>query len=240
MSSRQTIVGLDFGTFSIKAAWVEKRGAAVSLLRTEELQLPPETQDPVRFIAPWLEKHGIPKTYSAIALPGGQTVFQPIALAPNDPRTTEQAAEMEVASFNDMAGEHMSHRAATFEWSPGARQMLMAMVRPGIVDKALRGAAAFSLRLCDLVPSPVAAFNAVVRTHGVRPAPTLVVSVGHTSTDVAVGTSNGLLFARSFSVGGKAFTDAILKQRGGLPAQAERVKRTEAGLEAGSPLAEAL
>jgi Tfp pilus assembly PilM family ATPase len=240
MPARQTIVGLDFGSFSIKAAWLEKRGALLTVLRTEELQLPPETQDPVRFITPWLEKHGIPKASCAIAVPGAQTVFQPLALAPNDPRTAEQASEMEVASFNDMAGEHMSHSAVTFEWTPGARQMLMAMVRPGIVDKALRGAAAFSLRLCELMPSPVAAFNAVVRTHGVRPAPTLFVNIGHAVTDVAVGTSNGLLFARSFAIGGKSFTDAILKARGGMPSQAERAKRTEASLDAGSPLAENL
>lgn len=240
MSSRKTIVGLDFGTFSIKAAWVEKRGATVVLLRTEELQLPPDTQDPVRFITPWLEKHGIQRLSCAIAIPGSQTVFQPLRLELNDPRTAQQAADMEVASFNDMAGESMHHGAAMFEWTPGSRQMIMAMVRPGIVDKSLRGGAAFSLRLCDLVPSPVAAFNAVARSHGARPAPTLHVVLGHTTTDIAVGTAGGLLFARSFAIGGKSFSDAIIKARGGTAMQVERIKRSEAGLDAGSPLAEVL
>jgi len=240
MATRQTIVGLDFGTFSIKAVWLEKRGSQVSFLRAEELHLPPETQDPVRFISPWLEKHGILRQYSAIALPGGQAAFQPVMLAPNDPRTPDQAAEMEVAAFNDMAGENMMHRAATFEWTPAARQMLMVMVRPGVIDRGLRGAAAFSLRLCDLVPSPIASYNAMAPLHGPRPAPTLFVNIGHTTTDITVGTSAGALFARSFSTGGKAFTDAIVKQRGGTPAQAESAKRAEGSLHVGNPLCEVL
>lgn len=230
MSSRKTIVGLDFGTYSIKAAWLEKVGATVSLLRTEELQLPPDTQDPVRFITPWLEKLGIPRLPCALALPGAQTVFQPLSMPANDPRTAQQAAEMEVAVFNDMAGENMTHHAVVFDWTAGTRQLLMAMVRLGIVDKALRGAAAFSLRLCELVPSPVAIFNAVVRTQPSRPAPTVFVHIGHTSTDVSIGTAQGLLFARSFASGGKAFTDALAKAQGGTPAQIERIKRTEVGV----------
>ena len=240
MAARQTIVGLDFGTFSIKAVWLEKRGAQISFLRAEELHLPPETQDPVRFITPWLEKHGILRQYSAISLPGSQAAFQPVMLAPNDPRTPEQAAVMEVAAFNDMAGENMTHRAATFEWTPGARQMLMAMVRPGVIDRALRGAAAFALRLCDMVPAPIAVYNAVAPVHGPRPAPTLFINIGHTTTDITVGTVSGALFARSFAMGGKAFTDAIVKQRGGSPAQADRAKRVEGSLTVGSPLCEIL
>lgn len=237
MSSRQTIVGLDFGAYSIKAVWVERRGGRVALLRTEELQLPPETQDPVRFITPWLEKHGIPKNPCALALPGSQIVFQPVTLAAGDPRTPQQAAEMEVAVFNDMAGEAMTHSAAVFDGEAGARHLLMAMVRPEIVDKALRGAAAFSLQACELAPSPVALFNAASRSQPARPAPTLYLQIGHASTDVAIGLQGGLLFARSFAMGGKAFTEALLKARGGALVQVERLKRTEAGLDPENPLA---
>lgn len=248
MSSAKTIVGLDFGTYSIKAVWLEKTAAGVSVARTEELQVPPETKDPVEFIRPWLEKHGLHKTLCAVAIPGTQTVFQPVFLPAGDPRSDEEAAGTEVASFTEMAGEAMRYGAAPFPAPDGGRGLQIALVRPGVVESGLRGAAAFSLRLCELVPSPVAAFNGLVgdaAASGGAPnlaptRPTLYLSVGHQTTDLAIGAGSGLLFARSFAVGGKAFTDAIARARNVSELQAERLKKTEGGLDDGSPLAEIL
>ena len=248
MSSAKTIVGLDFGTYSIKAVWLEKAAAGVSVTRTEELQVPPETKDPVEFIRPWLEKHGLHKTLCAVAVPGTQTVFQPVFLPAGDPRSDEEAAGTEVASFTEMAGEAMRYGAAPFPAPEGGRGLQIALVRPGVVESGLRGAAAFSLRLCELVPSPVATFNGLVGdaaasggAQSIAPSrPTLYLSVGHQTTDLAIGSGGGLLFARSFAVGGKAFTDAIARARNVSELQAERLKKTEGGLDEGSPLAEAL
>ena len=254
MSSAKTIVGLDFGTYSIKAVWLERDAAGVSVSRSEELQMPPETKDPVEFVRPWLEKHGLHRTLCAVAIPGTQTVFQPVFLPAGDPRSDEEAAGTEVASFTEMAGEAMRHGAAPFPAPDGARGLQIALVRPGVVESGLRGAAAFSLRLCELVPSPVAAFNGMVQgapapgdglplaagTQGDASRPTLYLSVGHQSTDLAIGSPAGLLFARSFAVGGKAFTDAIARARNVSDLQAERLKKTEGGLDDGSPLAEIL
>lgn len=240
MSSPKTIVGLDFGTYSIKAVWLEKRSEGVSVAKTEELQVPPETQDPIRFIQPWLEKHGLLKTLSAAAIPGTQTVFQPVVLPADDPRSQAEAAAAEVASFTEMAGETMHYGAASVTVEDGSRILQLALVRPGVVDSGLRGAASFSLRLCDLVPSPVAVFNGAIALAGNAERPTLFVSIGHQTTDVAIGSSKGLLFARSFAVGGLAFTNAIAKARGVSDLQAERLKKAEGGLDASSPLADAL
>ena len=240
MPATRTIVGLDFGTYSIKAVWLEKGPETVSVTRTEELQIPPETQDPVRFIQPWLEKHGLLKTLSAAAIPGTQTVFQPVVLPSDDPRTEAEAAAAEVASFTEMAGETMHYGVATTIGVDGSRILQLALVRPGVVDSGLRGAAAFSLRLCDLVPSPVAVFNGAVDMAGDSDHPTLFVSVGHQTTDVAIGSSHGLLFARSFAIGGKTFTDAIARGRGVSDLQAERLKKAEGSLDESSPLAEFL
>ena len=245
MSSAKTIVGLDFGTYSIKAVWLEKGPESVSVARTEELQVPPETQDPVEFIRPWLEKHGLHRTLCAVAVPGTQTVFQPVFLPAGDPRSDEEAAGTEVASFTEMAGEAMRYGAAPFPAPEGGRGLQIALVRPGVVESGLRGAAAFSLRLCELVPSPVATFNGLVGndTSGgsqIAVRPTLYLSVGHQTTDLAIGSAGGLLFARSFAVGGKAFSDAIARAREVSELQAERLKKTEGGLDDDSALAETL
>ena len=241
MSKPKQYVGLDIGLHSLKAVWVERSGAGVAVVRREELRLPPETQDPVQqLIVPWLDKNGLQRTPTAIAVPGTQVVYQAVTLPKDDPRTVEQAADMELSSFNDMAGERMKHCSTAFEWMPGVRQMLMAMVRPSVEERALRGADGLGLRLHDLVPSPIPAFNAAMRTNGARPSPTLVVNVGHGTTELCVGTAQGLLFARAFAGGGKAMTDALHRARGGSPAQLERLKAEEAGLDAGNPFAETL
>ena len=254
MSSVKTIVGLDFGSYSIKAVWMESGAAGARLLRTEELQIPPETKDPVAFIRPWLDKHGLHKTLCAVAIPGTQTVFQPVFLAADDPRADDEAAGAEVASFTEMAGEAMRYGSAPFPAPDGGRGIQLALVRPGVVESGLRGAAAFSLRLCELVPSPVAVFNGLcapaapppVPVPGAEPTPaprtppTLFLSVGHQGTDLAIGSAQGFLFARSFAIGGKAFSDAVARARGVSDLQAERLKKTEGGLDDGSPLAEVL
>ncbi len=240
MPATRTIVGLDFGTYSIKAVWLEKGPEGVSIARTEELQIPPETQDPVRFIQPWLEKHALRKTLSAVAIPGTQTVFQPVVLPADDPRTEAEAAAAEVASFTEMAGEAMRYGATTVAAPDGSRVLQLALVRPGVVESGLRGAEAFDLRLCDLVPSPVAAFNGAVGGVADTGHPVLFASIGHQTTDLAIGSAGGLLFARSFAIGGKAFSDAIARARNVSDLQAERLKKAEGGLDAASPLADIL
>ena len=239
MAATRTTVGLDFGTYSIKAVWLESKAGVATVSRTEELQIPPETQDPVRFIQPWLDKHGLRKTLSSAAIPGTQTVFQPVVLPADDPRTEDEAAAAEVASFAEMAGERMQYGVATVPGDGGTRILQLALVRPGVVDSGLRGAAAFSLRLCDLVPTPVAAFNGAF-AGGESAAPALYLSIGHQTTDVVVGSANGILFARSFAIGGKAFSDAIARGRGVSDLQAERLKKSEAGLASGAPHADIL
>lgn len=240
MSTTRTIVGLDFGTYSIKAVWLEKRADGVSVQKTEELQVPPETQDPIRFIQPWLEKHGLQKTLSSAAIPGTQTVFQPVVLPAEDPRSVTEAADNEVASFSEMAGETMKYGVSSMSLEDGARLLQIALVRPNVVESGLRGGTAFSLRLCDLVPSPVAVFNGAVSNAVDSERPTLFVSMGHQTTDLAIGSSQGLLFARSFAIGGKAFTDAIARAKGVSDLQAERIKKTEGNLAEGTPWAEVL
>lgn len=240
MTSRKTVVGLDFGTYSVKAVWAERRKGRVNLLRTEELQLPPDMKEPVRFIMPWLEKHGLLRSNCALALPGTQVVFQPSSLAEDDPRTPEQAVEMEMAMFNDMADETMSYCMTCFDVEKGVKQILMGIIRPEAVQQALLGAAAYPLRVHELVPSSVALFNAAVLADPPVAGPVIFVQMGHSSTDIAIGVSAGMLFARSFATGGKIFSDALHKTLGGGSAQIENIKRNEAGLEADNPHAATL
>ncbi len=241
MSRVKQIVGLDLGSRNVRAAWVQLRGGRPRIVRSEQMALPLEGGDQQALIRSWLERLGLLRGFAACALPGAQVVFQPGRLSPEDPRAPRQAAEMELATFNDMAGDTMISDMAAHEWSPGLRVYLMAMARPAVVTQALANIEPLGLRPADLVPAPVAHFNALVRLGGKGGgAPILFLNIGHAQTELAIGTPKGLLFARSVPTGGRTFSEAVAKLAGVPLPQAEAQKQRDGSLRSGGAFAEAL
>jgi Tfp pilus assembly PilM family ATPase len=235
------IVGIDFGSRTVRAAWVQLRGGEPRIVRAEQMALPLEGGDPQALIRSWLERVGLTRAFAAGALPGAQVVFQPGRLSPEDPRTPRQAADMELATFNDMAGDTMISDTAAHEWSPGLRVYLMAMARPAVVTQALANIEPLGVRPADLVPAPVAIFNALVRLGGSSSgAPDLFLNIGHTQTELAIGTPRGMLFARSVPTGGRTFSEAVAKLAGVPLPQAEAQKQRDGSLREGGAFADVL
>ena len=226
------IVGVDIGTFAVKAAWAEPKGGRMVVTRTETLRLPPEVADRSTVVAPWIEKMGLGKSPCAISLPGGHSMFQPFTLPKDDARTLEQAAAIEVLKFNEMASEVMVSDFSPFSSQPDVRQFLLAMARPTMVDETLSFARDVGLQVQDIIPAPVAAFAAATPHLPPSGPPVVVMDIGHGATNVAIGTSKGLMFARTFASGGRLFTDALARQRNLPSTQAENLKQTEGSLRA--------
>lgn len=236
MSIFQSIVGIDFGSHGLKVAWLCLRSGELTVERTEQLPLPADETEAFRLAKSWLQRLNLTGQPCAMALSGGQTVFQPGSLPPGDPRNVVQAAAMEVATFTDLAGDRMLHDVADFERTAGLRQYLIAMARPAFVDRVLQLAADCELHLFDLVPAPVALFNWHEYEAADRDRPRLHVHIGHKQTEMAVGLPRGMLFARSVAMGGNLFTEAIAKDRQIAMARAEKIKISEASLEPDNPL----
>ncbi len=229
MPRTKQIVGLDIGSRTVRAAWVCIRDRKPAVVRTEQLALPPDAQDPVGIIRAWVAKCGLTRQFCAIALPGSSTIFQPGKIIHSDPRSARQVAAMDLAAFNDMAGDAMTFDVADYRIAtdPANRYYLMAMARPAAVERALQVAAQIGVRPADLIPAPVALFNRLERFAGAHTAPILYLDVGHQQTELAIGLPSGLLFARSVPIGGKAFTDALAQAFGLSPLQAEVRKHAE-------------
>ncbi len=240
MSHLKQIVGLDIGARSVRAAWVQLRGDVPRVVRVEQMALPLEGNDTTALLRSWLNKQGLLKGFAAMPVSGAQLVFQPGRLAPEDPRTPGQAAEMELATFNEMAGDSMLSDVAWHEWSASLRVYLMAMARPAVVDAALAAFEPVGVRPADLVPAPVALFNALAPLAGAAGGPTLFVNIGHNQTELAIGTSKGILFARAFAMGGRSFTEAVAKLAAVPPPQAELQKQRDGTIDPGGPFAEVL
>ena len=236
------MVALDVGSRSVRAVWVQLRGSQPVITRTESFALPHGEEDPHQLIATWLASVGLAKHFCVTALPGAQAVFQSGRILPNDPRTPEQVAAMDITQFSEMAGDAMAHDVFSYEpdHEQGIRRYTMAMARPAVIEDAIREASANHFRPADLIAAPVALYNALEPFSGGHEEPWCYVSIGHLHTEVAIGLEKGLTFARSIAVGGKMFTDAVAQALGLSPVQAEVRKHAECGLNDGNTGAEQL
>jgi len=233
MPRTKQIVGLDLGARTVRAVWVELVAGAPVVTRLETFALPADAPDAQGMIHAWLDKIGLAHAFCALALPGASTIFQPGRLPHGDPRTPEQAAAMDLVQFNEMAGDTMRYDLHAFDVpsEPGHLFYLLAMARPVAIDHLLESAVALSIRPADLVPAPAALHNALEPLAGPHTQPWMYLDIGHQQTDVAIGLPNGMLFARSIPIGGRAFTEAIAQAASLNPIQAEARKHNDAILD---------
>ena len=234
------IVGLDLGTRNVRAVWVELKNGAPRVLRAEKMELPLEGGDTVALTRAWLSQLGLLHGFASVAIPGPQLVFQPGRLTPDDPRTPRQAADMELVRFNDMVGESMVCDVAAYNRPDASRQYLMAMARPSVIRDTLSALEPISIRPTDLVPAPAALYCGFAGAPDDGDGPRAIVDIGAVKTEIAIGTSEGLLFARAFPIGGRHFTEAIAKGGACPLQQADSQKLRDATLEDGGPYAEFL
>jgi Tfp pilus assembly PilM family ATPase len=230
MGRKGTVVGIDFGQYAVKAVWAERRGNAPAVTRMESLRLPTDRFDSGNIIGPWFEKMGITRVPCVIGLPGAQSIFQPLFLPPEDLRTFEQATAMEVIKFNEMASETMVYGFTSISINPGERRLILSMARPSVLDEALNRARNLGLDVIDIVPTPVATFNALDACAEDTPTPSLYINIGYSGTEVCIGSRTGLLFARAFAGGGQMFTDALAKAGNTTVAQSENRKLADGSL----------
>ena len=235
MSHLKQIVGLDIGARNARAVWVQLRGGVPRVTRLAQMALPLEGGDAPALLRSWLGQLGLLKKFAAVQLPGTQVVFQPGRLSTDDPRTPRQAAAMELTTFNEMAGDTMASDVTAHEWRPGTRIYVMGMARPAVITEALAGLEPIGIRPADLVPAPVALFNALAPMTLDASGVGLFVNIGHNQTELAIGSARGLLFARAFPMGGRQFTEAVARLAGITLTQADKQKQQEGTIEPGGP-----
>lgn len=226
------MIAVDVGTRSVRAVWVQLRGATPVVTRAETFALPLDEEEPHKLISAWIDSLRIGKHFCVISLPGSQVVFQSGRIMHNDPRTPEQIAAMDIAQFSEMAGDAMSYGVFSFEpaFELGVKRYIMSMARPAVISKAVQDATLNHMRPCDLIAAPVALHNAIEAFAGEHEEPWCYVNIGHIQTEVAIGLPAGLVFARSIPVGGKQFTEAVAQATGLTPVQAEVRKHSDCGL----------
>ncbi len=212
MARRHQTLGLDIGHSSVKAA-VSSGNGTRHLERVEMLRLPTGDFDRHSILARWIKENNMAGLPTAVTVSGQQVMFQPMFMVPGDPRTVEQAASMEILKLRELAAETMTHGFAPFGNVTNERRVLLAMLRPDILESTLTLVRDVGLEIADIIPAPIALFNALVRQAGTGDTPTIFAHVGHSVTELAVGSASGLMFARSFAGGGQLFTEVLARAR---------------------------
>jgi type IV pilus assembly protein PilM len=235
VARKEPAVGLDIGRHSIKAVWAKFSGGKPYVTRAEILRLPSETADVAGLVSSWIENIGLTKKRCVIGVPALQTMFHPLLFQKEDPRTDDQAVEIEVLKFNELAHESMNYGYVPIDTGDEARRVLLVLARPSVLDEVLSMPQRLGVEVVDVVPAPFAFFNVLSRQFSSETSPILFIYIGHSSTEIAIGFRNSLLFARAFSCGGAMFTDAVARALKLPWAQAENLKLKEGSLKGDKP-----
>lgn len=242
MAKREKILGLDIGHHSVKAVVAEKHGRNYAILRTELLPFIGSPEEKINMLKGWLLKHGLQGLPCVLGISGQSIRFQPLILPPTDQRPLGAAVAAEVSNFNELSQEDSIYSFAPLTAGPdGGRRLLLAIVRPTVLDELMTLPRLCGLNVVDIVPLAVALLNAVGTRGGIDRAPCLCIDIGDAVTEVAITSPDGLVFARSFAVGGKMFTEAIARTMGDMTlAQAESVKIARGDIHGDDASAQAL
>ncbi len=200
MTTPRTIVGLDIGSDTVKAARVVRQGRRWKAAQTELLRLSADHRgDPAPLVARWLQTNGLAKHPIALSLSGHSVMFQTIALRDEDPRNMDQAAAVEVARFQEMSAEETSHSVLEIKTGESKRRLLLVMSRAALLETMLQSYRDQELNVIGMIPTTAAIFNFAAPLLENRSKPYILANVGPARTDLGIGLGNSLLFGRSLA-----------------------------------------
>lgn len=204
MAQDREAIGMEIDDRTVRLVHVRRGLARVRYRQFLSAALPPNPLEAARTVRELAENHGLLKVPVTVGLDGKAVVFRSIPMAADDPRTVRQVAELEADHFDDLSGDETVHAYELLTFGEHQRQILVAVTRAETAVQAVQIPTQAGLKVLDVIPSPVAWFNAVVKTLPPSDAPAVLVRIGPASTDFQVGHRGRLLFLRRLPYGREA------------------------------------
>ncbi len=241
------IVGLDLGSYSVKALWVEAAFRNTAVKRWAEVKLG-AGERPAALAAALAElarDRGLVVDQVAVALPGLGVASQAISLPFKTDKQIEAALPGEVAekmgfeedeivfdkvpiSESDAGVELLVGTARRDAVRPLLEQLKAAAVEPRLVTLP---ALALAPLLAEVAPLPSGPIEpAKPGDHAPDPSVVAVVDIGHERVSMVIGTANQLSAARTFSGGGANLTRILAQDFKVSPEEANTWKEKNADL----------
>jgi type IV pilus assembly protein PilM len=222
--------GIAIGSHSVRAVSVRKKGQQYVVLRAIARRLDEEVRGEA---GRWLASRGVTGP-AVVGLTGKDVIIRYSQVPPVPEWRLRNLMKFEVDEVSNQSGGAVSadYRKLDLPDPEGTRSdetVLVALARNQYLEPLLSSLEGAGIKVAGGCPASVALFNAFA-TNATYPEDEtcLLVNIGAQGMDIAVERGGELIFARSASPGGKAFTDAIVSAFSTTEAKAEALKLSKA------------
>ncbi len=235
-------VGVDLGTHRVKLceASASLRGVQVSSAWEEAVEIGPEggadLDAAVAMALAMIQDRGLGGESIVVSLPGNLASYRLLEFPFSDARRIAQAVAFEVDGQFPVPLEELAFDHVPVRGPKDTGRALVLAVRKARVQAALRPFEDAGVRVRGVTVAPLALAQVLepsvvplpetegAAEPGARVPVTLVVDMGHRSTEMLAFTDDGPVAARSVRVGGREVTLALAAEYGMSPVEAERAK----------------
>jgi len=189
------VVGLDIGRHSVRAVLAARRLGEPILLASVRTQLPDDPGAIHAAVKELLDSNGWGSMPCILGLPGNAVVLRALQMDPSDPRSEQQIVSVEAEQYADAGpdGTILEHARMGL---PDAPSLLLSVTRMDTVEQLLQGPMQRGIPIVDLVPTPVALYNAMIHCQSPGSDAFACIELGLEKCEIVIGTKTALLFAR--------------------------------------------
>lgn len=201
MAQDREAVGIEISDRTVRMVHAVRRLGRIRYRQFLSTTLPLDPAEAIRNVRDLAEQHGLLKIPATIGLAGKSVVFRSIPMATDDPRTVRQIAALEADHFDELSEDETVHDQELLSIGEQQRQVLIAVTRAETAVEAIQIPSQAGLKVLDVIPTPVAWFNAVGDTLPTTSPPYVLIRIGLASTEFLVGHRGRLLFLRRIPFG---------------------------------------
>jgi len=227
-------IGIDLGSESMKIVQGRFKGDTFHVLRARRVRLP-ASGDRLGHVRSVLEAEGL-KGSGLLGLTGKDIIIRYTQVPPVTPQRLKTLMDFEVGEIINQSGGDVVADYALLPLDEGSDEedlVLLGLVKDAFLSERMDALKQVGIRVEGACPNALALFNCFLKNGDFRGEEvTLLLNLGAENCDIALQKNAQLIFARNQSLGGQAFTRAIMDGLGVDERRAERLKQMKADLSA--------
>jgi len=227
-------MGIDLGSESMKIVQGRFKGDTFHVLKARRVRLP-ASGDRLGHVRAVLEAEGI-KGSGLLGLTGKDIIIRYTQVPPVTPQRLKTLMDFEVGEIISQSGGDVVADYALLPLDEGSDEedlVLLGLVKDAFLGERMDALKQVGIRVDGACPNALALFNCFLKNGDFRGEEvTLLLNLGAENCDIALQKNAQLVFARNQSLGGQAFTRAIMDGLGVDETRAEKLKQVKADLSA--------
>jgi len=222
-------VGLDIGTYSIKAASIKKEAGENVLTAYNFKKIPPEAgnSEIEKYIEETLSEIDIHPEMLNLSISGPEVIVRFVNFPQMTREQMESALVFEAEKYipfnvNEVVLDFAILGKAS---EPGQMRVLLAAAKRELLDGLLKTVSKLGMSIHILDIDPLAMFNAFIEFNSLpEDKGSAFLDLGHSQTDILISIGKNPYFMRQVQIGGKDVTSSIARALSVSPERAEECK----------------